>query len=168
MSHSPALAAPISTKRDDEGRLIGLVFDSEPALVMPEMNPWLVAIDPLDNTLRAVEYAIRQADVMKTCALHLVHVQAWLSKEAAETELGQRAWVATERARVLLDANGCAWRLHVEMGEAAERISNLATRLKCGGIVVASRGLGVAEGMLFNSVTSKLMHMGGVPLVVVP
>jgi nucleotide-binding universal stress UspA family protein len=168
MSHSPDLPVPITSERDNDGRLIGLAFDSVPPLATPEANPWLVAVDGSDNSQRAVAHAMQQANEMGTCALHLVHVQAWLSKEAAETELAHRAWLATGRARALLDVEGYPWRLHVVMGDVAEGILHLAVQLRCSSIVVGSRGLGLAEGLLFGSVTSKLLHLGGPPLVVVP
>jgi nucleotide-binding universal stress UspA family protein len=168
MSYSTDLPVPITSERDNDGRLIGLAFDSVPPLAMPEVNPWLVAVDGSDNALRAVAYALQQANEMNACALHLVHVQSWLAKEAAEAELAHRAWLASERARALLDANGHPWRLHVVMADVAEGILQLAVQLRCSGIVVGSRGLGVTEGLLFGSVTSKLMHLGGPPLAVVP
>jgi nucleotide-binding universal stress UspA family protein len=168
MNHQTDIPAPITTERDDDGRLVGLAFDSVPPLATPATNPWLVAVDGSDNALRAVVHAIQQANEMNACALHLVHVQPWLAKEAAEAELAHRAWLATERARALLDAKGHPWRLHVVMGNVAEGILHLADQLHCSGIVIGSRGLGVTEGLLFGSVTSKLMHLGGPPLAVVP
>ncbi|MDP2134268.1 MAG: universal stress protein, partial [Sulfuritalea sp.] len=97
---SPALAG---SERDNDGRLVKLIFESTPPLQAPDANPWLVAVDGSDNALRAVEHAMHQADEMNACALHLVQVQPWLSKEAAEAELAHRAWLATARARALLD-----------------------------------------------------------------
>lgn len=168
MSNGPVLPLPSGCERDADGRLVGLVFDSAPPLAAPETNPWLVAVDGSDNALRAVAHAATRADEMSVCALHLVNVQPWLSKEAVETELAHRAWLATDRARALLDSGGHAWRLHVAMGDVAEGILHLALQLRCNGIVVGSRGLGVTESLLFGSVTSKLMHLGGPPLAVVP
>ena len=168
MNHQTDIPAPITTERDDDGRLVGFAFDSVPPLATPATNPWLVAVDGSDNALRAVAHAIQQANEMNACALHLVHVQPWLAKEAAEAELAHRAWLATERARALLDAKGHPWRLHVVMGDVAEGILHLADQLHCSGIVIGSRGLGVTEGLLFGSVTSKLMHLSGLPLAVVP
>ena len=168
MSDQPDLPVPITSERDADGRLVGLVFDSVPPLAAPEINPWLVAVDGSDNALRAVAHAARQADAMNACALHLVNVQHWLGKEAAETELAHRAWLATARARALLDAKGQPWRLHVAMGDPADQIMALGVWLRCNGIVIGSRGLGVTKSLLFGSVTSKLMHLGGPPLAVVP
>lgn len=168
MSQSHDLPFPLTRDRDSFGRLVGLSFDSVPALPKPEVNPWLVAVDTSDNALRAVAHAAQQADEMRTCALHLVNVQAWLSIEAAEMELAHHAWRDTARARALLDGAGHPWRLHVAMGEPSALIHDLALRLQCSGIIVGTRGAGVTENLLFGSVTSTLMRLGGPPLVVVP
>jgi nucleotide-binding universal stress UspA family protein len=168
MSDQADLPVPITAERDADGRLVSMTFDGAPPLPAPENNPWLVAVDGSDNALRAVVHAARQAGELKACALHLVHVQHWLSKEAAETELAPRAWLATARARALLDAQDQPWRLHVVMGDPADQIMALAVRLGCSGIVVGNRGLSVVENLLFGSVTKKLMQLSGPPLVVVP
>jgi hypothetical protein len=123
MSQPSDVPAPAGCERDADGRLVGLVFDSAPPLPAPNDNPWLLAVDGSDNALRAVAHAARQAGAMTACALHLVSVQPWLSREAAAAELAQRAWHTTARARSLLDAHGQPWRLHVAMGEAAEQIA---------------------------------------------
>ncbi len=162
------LPAPVSCQRDADGRLVGLVFDSALPLPAPVTNRWLVAVDSSDSALRAVAHAAGQASTTTACGLYLVNVQPWLSAEAAEAELAQRAWLATARARALLDANSQPWRLHVVMGEAAEQIIALTERLDCSGIVIGSRGLGVTESLLLGSVTSKLMHLSPYPGMVVP
>ena len=150
------------------GRLVGLIYDSTPPLPAPGTNPWLVAVDGSDNALRAVAHVAGRAAAMNACALHLVHVQPWLSKEAAEAELAHRGLGATARARDMLDAAGQPWRLHVALGEPAERIIARAAQLRASGIVIGSRGLNVAESLLFGSVAYKVMHLSTVPVLVVP
>ena len=166
----PAQVAPppVSAEHDSDGRLVGLVYDSTPPLPAPDSNPWLVAVDGSDNALRAVAHAAGQAGAMNAVALHLVHVQPWLSKEAAEAELAHRALGATARARDLLDARGQPWRLHVALGEPAERIIHRAVRISASGIVIGSRGLNVVESLLFGSVAYKVMHLSPLPVMVVP
>ena len=161
----PALAG---SERDSDGRLVGLEFDSTPPLKAPDANPWLIAVDSSDNALGAVTCAAGQAAGKNVCALHLVHVQSWLSKEAAEAELAQRALGATARARFLLDSKGLPWRLHVAMGDPAERILEQAVRLHTTCIVIGSRGLNVVESLLFGSVADKVMHLSRLPVMVVP
>ena len=96
ISATPAL---VGSQRDGGGRLIALVFDSAPPLAAPIVNLRLIAVDSSDNALRAVVHAASQAALMSAGGLHLVHVQPWLSKEAAESELAQRGLEATARAR---------------------------------------------------------------------
>jgi len=162
---TPVLAG---TEHDSGGRLVGMVYDSTPPLAAPDANPWLVAVDSSDNSLRAVAHAAAQAGAMNACALHLVHVQAWLSKEAAEAELAHRALGATARARATLDAAGLPWRLHVALGEPAERIIHRGVGISASGIVIGSRGLNVVESLLFGSVAYKVMHLSPLPVMVVP
>lgn len=161
---TPALAG---SERDGDGRLVKLIFDSTPPLKAPDINPWLVALDGSDNALRAVAHAARQAGEMNACALHLVHVQPWLSKEAAGAELAHRALEATAQARALLDTKGLPWRLHVAMGDPAERILEEAVRLNAVGIVIGNRGLNTVESLLLVSVAHKVMHLSRLPVLVV-
>lgn len=160
----PTLAG---AQRDADSRLVGLTYDSTPPLAAPTANPWLIAVDGSDNALRAVAHAAAQAAFMSACALHLIHVQPWLAKEAAEAELAPRALGATARARATLDAAGLPWRLHVTLGDAAERIAERAVELQVSTIVMGSRGLNEVAGVLFGSVTGKVLHHSAVPVLVV-
>ena len=168
MNPTHATTAPANSQRDAAGRLIALVFDSTPPLAAPDINPWLIAVDSSDNALRAVAHAVNQAVLMNACALHLIHVHPWLSKEAAETELTRQGLEATVRARAALDAKGLPWRLHVTMGEPAERILEQAAQLHASGLVMGSRGLGNVESLLLGSVSYKVMHLSRIPVLVVP
>lgn len=162
---NPPLAG---SEHDADGRLVGLQYDSVPPPEAAAGNPWLVAVDSSDNALRAVAHAADQAGRMKACALHLVHVQPWMAKEAAERELAQRALDATARARGLLDARNTPWRLHVAMGDPADRIIEQAVRLCATDVVIGSRGLNVVQSLLLGSVAYKVMHLSPVPVMVVP
>jgi nucleotide-binding universal stress UspA family protein len=161
----PELSA---SKRDGDGRLVGLIYDSATPLPAPDANPWLVAVDSSDNALRAVAHAASQAGALTACALHLIHVQPWLSIEAAELELANRGLGATARARATLDAAGLSWRLHVVLGDPAESIISSAIRLRPTVLVIGSRGLNAAESLLVGSVAYKVIHLSPVPVVVVP
>lgn len=98
---SPALAG---CRHDGSGRMVAAHFDGTPLLAAPEMNPWLIAVDRSDNALRAVTHVVNQASLMRSCALHLVHVQPWLAKEAAESELARLGLEATQSARATLES----------------------------------------------------------------
>ena len=167
---SPAHSAPATTRseHDGDGRLVRLVFDSTPPFDVSNAQPWLLAVDHSDNALRAVAHAADLASRLGACSLHLIHVQPWLSREAAEAELAHRALETTARARELLDARGLSWRLHTEMGDPAERILDCAARLQATSIVIGSRGFNAVESLLIGSVTYKVMHLAKLPVTVVP
>ena len=161
-----ALPTPSRSDRDSDGRLVGVTFEGG-AQATPGGSLWLVAVDGSDHALRAVAEAARLAGQIKGCTLNLVNVQHWLSREAAETELASRGWKATEKARALLAATSTPWQLHVVMGEAADAIVALSTRLGCQTIVVGSRGLGATENLLVGSVAYKVIHLSPVSVLVV-
>lgn len=168
MSPVPATPLLAGSEHDSDGRLVGLVYDSTPPLPAPDANPWLIAVDNSDNALRAVDFVAGQARAMHTCALHLVHVHPWLSKEAAEHELSHRALEATLAVRAALAAAGLPWRLHVALGDPAEHIIKQAVRLRAASIVIGSRGLNAVESLLLGSVAYKVMHLSPIPVMVVP
>ena len=164
-----AVPKPVSEERDDIGRLIAATFETgRPQPDAGSGNGWLVAVDGSDHSLRAVAQAARLASESRERAgIDLINVQPWLGKEAAETELPQRGWAATARARALLDAAGAPWRVHVVMGEAAPQIVRMAEALGSRGIIIGSHGLTSVQTLLLGSVAYKVIHMATVPVLVV-
>lgn len=166
--HESALPIPTSMERDSDGRLVSVAIDcarSWPAAAAPDA--WLVAVDGSKLSLCAVTQAANFARRLHHGAMHLVNVQPWLGKEAAESELLYRGWEATATARSLLDASDAVWRLHVVMGDAAECIVELSNKLGCGGIVIGSHGLGAKQALLLGSVAYKVIHLSRISVLVV-
>lgn len=158
---------PIDTTRDTDGRLVGLTIDYGLGVTTTSSDAWLVAVDGSEHSEHAVAESIRLATKMKGCALHVLNVQHWMSKEAAESELMNQGLAATEAAWVLLDGAGVPWCLHIAMGEVADSIVALADSLGCHGIVIGSRGLGAAENLLIGSVAYKVIHLSRIAVLVV-
>jgi len=158
---------PIDTTRDADGLLVGLTINCGLDVTSTSSNAWLVAVDGSAHSRNAVAEAVRLATKMKDCTLHVVNVQHWLSKEAAEAELMNRGLAATDAAWALLDKAGVPWCLHITMGEAADSIVALADSLGCHGIVIGSRGLGAAENLLIGSVAYKVIHSSRIAVLVV-
>jgi nucleotide-binding universal stress UspA family protein len=158
---------PIDTTRDSDGRLVGLTIDCGLGMTSTSSNAWLVAVDGSKHSQNAVAEAARLATKMKDCTLHVVNVQHWMSKEAAESELMNQGLAATDAAWALLDKEGVPWCLHIVMGEAADSIVALADSLGCHGIVIGSRGLGAAENLLVGSVAYKVIHLSRIAVLVV-
>lgn len=168
MSPNQQVLAPASQERDDEGRLLALRFDSALPLPAAGTESWLIAIDGPECARRITAHAIGQLADAKACALHLVHVQPWLSKEAAEAVLAERALEATAPARELLDSAGLPWRLHVAMGDPADRILEFAARLAAVGVAIGSHGRNTSNRLPFGSVAYKVIHLSPVSVLVVP
>jgi len=157
---------PAATKRDADGRLVSLTIDGGLGATSSG-TAWLVAIDGSGHSQHAVVEAIRLATKMKDCTLHVVNVQPWMSKEAAESELMDRGLAATDAALSALDSGRLPWCLHIVMGEVADSIVALADSLGCHGIVIGSRGLGATENLLIGSVAYKVIHSSRIAVLVV-
>ncbi len=163
---------PTSMERDDDDRVISVTFDSGPSdpshpLSTTGKNLWLVAIDGSEHAQRAVADAADLVGEISGARIYLLNVQPWLSKEAAESGLAERGWLASAQARALLAAKGLPWRLKIAMGQTAEHIVASAQRLGCHHIVIGSRGLGAAENLLIGSVAYKVIHLSPVSVLVV-
>lgn len=160
--------SPCLQERDDIGRLTRLVFDGTPSSASGDETAWLIAVDGSAHALRAVAEFIKLAEQLKSCRVHIVNVQHWLSKEAAETGLMERGWPAVEAAVELVAAKGLPWQLHLTMGVPAESIVALAHQLGCSHIVVGNRGQGATESLLTGSITRKVIELAPMSVLVVP
>lgn len=162
-----AVPAPVLERRDDMGRLVAVTWHGDEASGGSGSARWLVAVDGSACSLRAVAMVAGLAALEHGVGVDLVHVQPWLNKEAAESELARRGWAATEQARQLLDAASVRWRLHVVMGEGAPEIADLADALGSRGIAIGSRGLTATESLLLGSVAYKVVHLARLPVLIV-
>lgn len=155
-------------QRDVMGRLVGVTWHAAGAASREGgRTRWLVAVDGSACSLRAVAMVANWVALENGVGVDLVHVQPWLNKEAAETELPRCGWAATAQARQLLDAASIRWHLHVVMGEGAPEIVAKADALGSRGIAIGSRGLTVTESLLLGSVAYKVVHMAKLPVLVV-
>lgn len=162
-----AVPAPALERRDDMGRLVAVTWHGDEASGGSGSARWLVAVDGSACSLRAVAMVAGLAALEQGAGVDLVHVQPWLNKEAAESELARRGWAATAQARQLLDAASVRWRLHVVMGEGAPEIASLADALGSRGIAIGSRGLTATESLLLGSVAYKVVHLARLPVLIV-
>jgi len=162
-----AMPAPALERRDDMGRLVAVTWPGAGVSEDPGSKRWLVAVDGSACSLRAVGMVAGLAAMEPGVGVDLVHVQLWLNKEAAESELARRGWTATAQARQLLDAASVRWRLHIVMGEGAPEIADLADALGSRGIAIGSRGLTATESLLLGSVAYKVVHLARLPVLIV-
>lgn len=162
-----AVPAPALVRRDDIGRLVAVTWHGAGAGADAAGGRWLVAVDGSECSLRTLAMVAHLVAPGRDSEVDLVHVQPWLVKEAAETELPRRGWAATAQARELLDAASVRWRLHVVMGEAAPEIAGMADALGSRAIAIGSHGLTAAESLLLGSVAYKVVHLSKLPVLIV-
>lgn len=157
----------LKSERDSAGRLVGLEMGV--ARTADANHAWLLALDPSAHALRATAAVCRLAEKARTSPLvEIINVQPWMSLEAAENGLAQRALEETGQGRTLLDEAGLAWRLHVAMGEPVANILTAIGRLQPQGLVLGRRGLNMAQTLLLGSVTQGVLQQSPVPVLVVP
>jgi nucleotide-binding universal stress UspA family protein len=155
-------------QRDDSGRLVEVTCHAPGAVAGKTGRArWLVAVDGSACALRAVAMVADLVAAHHGAEVDVVHVQPWMNKEAAETELLRRGWAATAQARHLLDAASIPWHLHVVMGEGAPEIVAKSHALGSLAIAIGSRGLTVTESLLLGSVAYKVVHLSTLPVLIV-
>ena len=159
--------SPSLQRRDSFGRLRLIAWNSELSAKKASAARWLAAVDGSECSLRAVGAIARLIGIGQGDAVDLVNVQPWMSKEAAETELGRNAWAATAQARSLISVAEIPCSTYAVMGEDAASIVNLAGELGSLAICIGSHGLTAAESVLLGSVTCKVLHLTKAPVLIV-
>lgn len=157
----------LKSERDSGGRLVGLEIGS--ARQADADHVWLLALDPSAHALRAAAAVCRLAQKAQTSPLvEIINIQPWMSLEAAENGLAQRALQDTHQGRAKLDEVGLDWRLHVVMGEPVAGILAAIDQLQPQGLVLGRRGLNMAQTLFLGSVTQGVLQQSPVPVLVVP
>ena len=133
----------------------------------------LIPVDGSERSLAGVRYvAGTLAPALRDLEIHLLNVQPPLPAAAASfvdpsilrdfhRDEGAKALAA---ARQLLDAAGLQYAGNTVVGEPAEAITAYAEQRDCTGIVMGTRGLGHAAGLLLGSVAHKVLQLSKVPV----
>jgi nucleotide-binding universal stress UspA family protein len=136
----------------------------------------LIPVDGSERALVAVRHvATRLAPAISGLEIHLLNVQPPLPAAAAtfidsavlrdfHRDEGAKAIAA---ARKLLDDAGLRYVSHTAVGEPAETIAVYAEQRDCTGIVMGTRGLGHAAGLLLGSVAHKVLQLSKLPVTLV-
>ena len=141
------------------------------------MRRILVAIDGSEGSMRALDFAARQASYSPAAELHVLTIQpaaaantAWEIYVSAE----RLQEIAAERSRDILAAaagrlqgGGFGVELEQLIGEPAETIANRAAELGCESIVMGTHGLGKLGVLLMGSVAQRVLHHATLPVTLV-
>ena len=135
----------------------------------------LVPVDGSENAARAVAHAIMLLKAGQAGTLHLLNVQRPVSGDVA-TFVGQgpiKAFHREEGMKALAGAIAlCAQAAipcieHIGVGAPGPTIAAFAEELGCAQIVMGTRGLGAAGGLLMGSVANDVVRHAKMPVTLV-
>jgi nucleotide-binding universal stress UspA family protein len=134
----------------------------------------LVPYDGSVNAKRALDHAIEQA-LSTGAELHLLNVQTPVSGDIA-TFVGRgnvKQYHHDEGDKILAPARrkvegaGLPLHCHIGVGQPGPVIADFADQLKCTQVVMGTRGLGSALGLLLGSVATHVVGHVKVPVTLV-
>lgn len=136
----------------------------------------LVPIDGSANSLRALDFAIKEA-TRQASILHVLNVQplmdeygmvpAYLSKQKYRNFAAQRAAAVLAPAIRRLHRAEVQHTTHVAYGDVAAMIARTASRLRCASIVMGTRGMSALGDLVLGSVATKVIHLTKKPVVLI-
>jgi nucleotide-binding universal stress UspA family protein len=140
------------------------------------MRTLLLAVDGSGCALRALAYAISQAD-SGPISVELINVQllpdnygmvrAYLSEKEYRRFTKKRAQAALGPAARRLTRARIPHRVHTVWGDIAPELVRAARRFRCESIVMGTRGMGAIGNLLLGSVATKVIHLSKVPVTLV-
>lgn len=140
------------------------------------MNAILVPVDGSKNALHAIDHAIAQAKRIRG-QVHLLNVQVlpdtyrtmreYLAVAPNRELTIKRAKAILKPAVARLQRARIPHHVHILYGDIAPTIVRAAGRLKCGSIIMGTRGLGSIRNLLLGSVATKVIHFAKTPVTLV-
>lgn len=133
----------------------------------------LVPVDGSPCALRALDFAARRVRGNPHEQLLVLFAQLPLpaSRFVTRTMIAEHharmAEEALKPARALLDKLGVEADFYALKGEPGATIAAFARKSRASEIVMGSRGLGRVAGLFLGSVTTKVVHLSGVPVTIV-
>jgi nucleotide-binding universal stress UspA family protein len=131
----------------------------------------VLAVDGSEAAQRAVPVAADIASKYgsEVIAIHVMEKQIGRGGPSALETTQEAVEVAEHAAKSLKDA-GVSARAEARaavIGRAAQEIMDAAVREDAGLIVMGSRGMSDWQGLLVGSVAHKVVHLSGVPVLIV-
>lgn len=125
------------------------------------------SLEAVRATLRDDRGAIERIDLLNVQPLFSQHIAQFVPRTQREAWRAERALLALEPARRLVDGAGVACGVHAMAGAVAPTIVQASRRLGAEEIVIGSRRRGLFGRLITNSVSTRLLEMAGVPVRVI-
>jgi nucleotide-binding universal stress UspA family protein len=94
-------------------------------------------------------------------------VRAYLQPDEYDAACAAQARKALDPAARLLRRKGVEHKSEIAYGEPGAAIAASARKLKCGSIVMGTRGQGAIGNLILGSVATKVIHLSNVPVTLV-
>ena len=121
----------------------------------------LVAVDGSDNSLRAMEDAIKVASSESQIEILYVsstgHIASDILKAGTLDEYNEQNRQKFAREEAAVKSSGIAYKVTIEYGEAGKIIANYANDNNVDLVVLGRRGLTAIQEMVFGSVSTYVM-----------
>ncbi|MEN9783544.1 MAG: hypothetical protein RJA24_887, partial [Pseudomonadota bacterium] len=90
-----------------------------------------------------------------------------ISEHQRRQIMNKRADTILKRGTTALQTAGVEFKVHMVVGETAEKIAATARRLRCSSIVMGTRGMGMLGTLVLGSIATKVIHLAKVPVTLV-
>jgi nucleotide-binding universal stress UspA family protein len=135
----------------------------------------LVPVDGSENAARALSFALKMAEATPGSRVELINVQppvpGTASRFMAKTELAdyhrEEAMKVLGPALAIAAKSGVPHDHHICVGEPGPVIGAFAKQLGCTQVVMGTRGLGGALGLLLGSVATETLEHIDLPVTLI-
>ena len=122
----------------------------------------LVAVDGSDNSLRAMEDAIKVASTESQIEILYVsstgHIASDILKAGTLDEYNEQNRQKLAREEAAVKASGIAYKVTIEYGDAGKTIAKYAKDNAVDLVVIGCRGLNPIQEIVFGSVSTYVMN----------
>jgi nucleotide-binding universal stress UspA family protein len=137
---------------------------------------FLVAVDGSENSLVALDEAVRLAEVVNSKvyivnvqpSFHTIHTRLFIKEELIKEYQKELFDTATKDVIERLQSKKCDYELLMRIGDPVQQISKLAKELEVRYIIIGSRGMGVVKGTVLGSVSHGILHESKIPVLIIP
>ena len=137
----------------------------------------LIPVDGSANAQRAVDYVIKNIAALKeTPQMLLLNVQwtvaagnvkLFIDQQTINDYYREQGMAALQSARAALDTAALPYQYHISIGTPAEAIVQYANEQGVDQVVMGRQGQGGLQSLLLGSVVNKVLHLTGLPVLLV-
>lgn len=136
----------------------------------------LIPSDGSPNSEYGVRHVVSEFMKNHDLEIHVLNVQPPFSKYVGDftskrTRMEfheEQAEIALASVRKVLDESGIPYTVHIEIGDKANRIADVARRLQCDCIVMSTARKSSLVRLVENSVINQVIERTTVPVEVIP